>query len=392
MALNLPTTQQQVEQNLAVLETNVGQEAPIQEKALIRVLSVLFAMVQTTGYKYGVQQSKQNLALTADRDGLIDLGDEFGVPIKEAEAAQFTAELPATTGTVITTNIDYSGDSNGVRYNLDAQVVAAADIATLQLTAQTLGSAGNLLVGETLTIASQIPGILSTKATITVITNTGVDAEDTEDYRQRVLAKIRATPGGATSSDFRIWATAVAGVESAYPYSRRPDQVGGGNPGDRTVFIEADDDIDPDGIPPQSLLDEVKTELITDPVTGLARQPLGMVADTLFVLPIAVTSFFVIINGLSVSIDQEAQVKADIETELDNYFRSLDPYIEGLDPVESQNDLITDPTISAVIQDVVSAAGGTFSEVAFNIGAANLPSYQLGAGEHAKLGATPTYV
>ncbi len=395
MPIPIPTTEQQRLDNISILETNLGQSAPIDGKSLLRVLALNFSLNGTTHFKYGTQQAKENLALTASREGLIAIGKNYGIAPKAAESFQCTATLPATSGTIIPITLFFTGDSNGAQYNLDGQVTASVgDIATLQLTAQDPGSDGNLLVDEKLTISSQIAGVLSSKATITVITNTGADEEDTEAFRLRVLSKIRATPGGANSSDFREWGEAVAGVESVYPYSMRPDQPGGGNPGERTIYVESEPDIDPDGIPPSSLLTEVKAAFVIDPETGLDRQPLGMVESTIFVLPITRTTFYVVITGLDVDPSDEAQVKADIQTSLDTYFRSLSPYISGLDPIESKNNIVTDPTVSAVILDVVEAAGGTFSEVAFNVGASSLPSYELGSGEHAKLSAAGgvTYV
>ena len=109
--------------------------------------------------------------------------------------------------------------------------------------------------------------------------------------------------GGGNAADYREWAQEVAGVTRAYPYSGKPVALLlESSPPDRTVYIEADTTIDPDGIAPQALLDEVRATITTDPVTGLARQPLGLTDSTLFVESISRTEFFVGISHLFVGI------------------------------------------------------------------------------------------
>ena len=158
------------------------------------------------------------------------------------------------------------------------------------------------------------------------------------------------------------------------------------SPPDRTVYIEADTTVDPDGIAPQSLLDEVRDTITTDPITGLARQPLGLTDDTLFVESISRTEFFVQIATLSVSDDLVAKTKDEIEVAVTAYFLFIKPFVDGLDSLLDRNDKITDLTLSNVVQDVLSANGGTASGVAFDITpGGSLPEYQLSPGELSKL-------
>jgi hypothetical protein len=68
-------------------------------------------------------------------------------------------------------------------------------------------------------------------------------------------------------------------------------------PGHVTVYVEADDSIDADGIPTVALLSDTRDTITTDPVTGIDRPSLGLVDDNLFVEPIIRTAIYLEIRG-----------------------------------------------------------------------------------------------
>jgi hypothetical protein len=381
--MNIPPTIDIFEQNLARFEAQLNQTSPLNDKAFLKVVSAEEAILFTSLYKYGIFKAKQNLATTADEEGLTDLGNEYGVPRKSAVAAVLTAELPGTDPTVIPATRTFVGDSNGVRYSLDSSATTTGGIATLSLTAQDAGTTGDLIPAQdTLTIDTQVAGA-ETVATVTATQTTGADQENLEDWRTRILDVIRAPGGGGNAADYRNWSQEVAGVARAYPYAGDP--AGSGSPPERTVYVESTVAIDPDGIPPQSLLDDVRDSITTDPDTGLSRQPLGLTDDTLFVEPITRTEFFVRITGLTVDASIETAVKDEIDTQIVSYFRGLRPFVDGIDAPIERNDLITDLTVSDVVQDVLKANGGSAQSVAFDIvSGGSIPEYQLGQGETAK--------
>jgi hypothetical protein len=383
--MNIPPTIDIFEQNLARFEAQLNQTSPLNDKAFLRVVSVEEAVLFTSLYKYGIFKAKQALATTADEEGLTDLGNEYGVPRKSAVAAVLTAELPGTDPTVIPATRTFVGDSNGVRYSLDSSATTTGGIATLSLTAQDSGVIGNLNNGDTLSIDTQVAGA-TTVATVTATQTTGADQENLEDWRTRILDVIRAPGGGGNAADYRNWSQEVAGVARAYPYAGKPAALlATSSPPDRTVYVESTTAIDADGIPPQSLLDAVRVSITTDPDTGLSRQPLGLTDDTLFVEPITRTEFFVQITGLTVDSSIEAAVKTEIDTQIKAYFLGLRPFVDGVDAPIDDNSLITDLTVSNVVQDVLGANGGSAQSVAFDIvSGGSLPEYQLGQGETAK--------
>jgi uncharacterized phage protein gp47/JayE len=242
MALNIPTTADIAEQNLTKFESEISQTAPLNEKAFLRVLAAAEAMQTTSLYKYVADQMLQNLAVTATGQNLTTLGANYGVTRKPGESAVLTATLPATTGTTIPVTTPFVGDSNGVTYYPQSQVVAANNVATLTLVSIEIGVAGNLNVDETITMSTQIAGAENI-ATVTAIVNEGLDVETDEAYRIRVLDEIRTVGGGGNVVDYRRWAQETPGVIRAYPYAGRPDVVQG-SPADQELTPEISATVD----------------------------------------------------------------------------------------------------------------------------------------------------
>ncbi len=388
MPQNIPTTQQIKDQNLANYEAKLAQTSPLTDKAFLREMSAVEALMFTTLYKLAVDRAKQALAITATGNGLKNHGDQHEIIRKAAVAAVLTFTLPGTNGTIIPAGTDFMGDSNGVRYFSDSSATITGGIATITATAEIAGVAGNLNINDTLTLGTQIAGA-ENSATITVIDTTGAEQETEESWKERILFAIRATAGGNNATDYKIWAEAVAGVETAFPFSGRYFGYGGDEfPGDRTVYVEAESSIDPDGIAPGSLLNDVGDAINADPSTSLARPVLGLSSFALDVLSISRRPFYVQVTNLDVDAGIETQVKEDIETALTAYFRGLTPFVDGIDLSQERNDLITDVTISAIVQNAITDSGGSVDEVNFGTspGVFTIVSYRLDPGELAKLG------
>ena len=391
MALTIPTTQESTDNNIARLESALGQTAPSNDKSFLRVLAVVEALIATGLYKFGAERIKQCLALTATGDGLDVIGNEYNTPRKLSASTVLTATLPALTGTLIPATAGFIGAANGLRYYLDAAAEAVSGTVTLSMTAETPGVVGNLDIGATLTIVSGVAGAEQT-ATVTEITTTGADAETDTAYRPRVLFAMRATTGGSNATDHKIWAEGVAGVVRAYPFSGKPvGSVDPSYPGDRTVYVECDASIDPDGVAPTSLLDDVRAALNTDPDTGISRPTLGLTDASLYVEPINRTAVDVQITNLVAPTGMDAAVKSLVESAVALYFQTLRTYVEGVDLVQERNDQITSLTLSQVIQEVLTANGASAEQVNFSVGGTDYDIYQLAAGELTKTG-TITYV
>ena len=385
----IPTTQSLVDRNVSAFESRLGQDVPLQDKAFLRVLAVLEAIGEASAYRFSTEQIKQNLAITATGDDLERIGADIGIIRKPAEAAELRITMPATTGADLSPSIGFVGDSNGVRYYHAAFASEAGGIIEVVVTAEDEGAVGNLQVSDTMTIISQVAGVGST-ATVTVVENIGADKEDQEVYRRRVLFRQAAVAGGGDAASYKEWGEEVAGVETIYPYAGKPyGSVDPSFPGDRTLYVEATTDVDPDGIAPQALLDEVKEQVQIPDDTDRERPPLGLEDSNLYVESISRISIYVVVIDLVITADLLSRAKSDIEDALTTYFLAIAPFVEGVDAPQSRNDKITTPTVTSIVQDVLTALGGTSTGVTFSLssGGAVIDEHVLVPGVKAKLGA-----
>jgi hypothetical protein len=388
MALKIPTLQEITDQNIINFEAALNQKIPLTDQAFVRVVAFIQAASATGLYKYTTERALQNLALTATGEDLDKLGNNYGVVRKVAIAAVLDISLPAIDDTIISVTNAFIGDANGVRYLPNAQVVASGGTADLTVTAEETGVVGNLNVSDTLTIESLVAGAESI-ATVTAIDTLGTERETDDAYRERILDEIRTVGGGGNGVDYRTWAERTPGVRRAFPYAGRPPAEGTSLPGERVVYIEAESSIDPDGIAPQSLLDSAREYIDRDPITEQTQTPLGLPnidGETLWVESITRTGMYIEVRNLIVDPDLESQLKDDLEAEFDNYFRTIVPFVDGVDVEVERNDAISSITVGTVAQSIFVTYGATAASVGFGttIGVF-LTYYVLGQGEMSKL-------
>ena len=194
----------------------------------------------------------------------------------------------------------------------------------------------------------------------------------------------------AANTDLRF-GSVTAGDSSTY-FDDCTLEVVDSLPGDRTIYVEVLPAIDADGIPTQLVLDAVRTLLTTDPVTGKARMVLGTTDEKMFVEPIVRSELDVEITGLVVDSAQLVALKASLDTGVDQYFRTVSPFVTGVDSALDRSDVITGIVLSEVVQDILNAYSASAEEIAFNkVGSPATTRYQIAENETAKLG-TITYV
>lgn len=385
MSLETKTVKELFDQFLANFENLIGQESPLNDKAFLRVEAANQALITAEIIKLAQARARANLALTAFGDDLQILGVNHNVIKKQAQTAILNIELPGTNGVEIPQTAIFTGDSNGLQYFPENSVIIAGGVAALTVAAETAGVDGNLNIGETLRINAQIPGA-ETTATVTGTDTLGVNEEAEAAYQRRVLLAIRRRLGGYGFLDNKIFAEETPGVATAYPYTGRPGIVGSVTP-ERTIFIEAESTIDPDGIAPPILLDEARLYLNQNQETGGSRLNLGMTDEKLFVESISRIEFFIKITGLTTPAGQETQVQEAIDLNLSDYLFSLKMFIFGLGAEEDRNDTITDLSLSDIVQDILKINNSTATGVGFGLSPGTFrDKYPLFPGELAKLG------
>lgn len=222
MAYRIPPTQERIDANVARFEKAISQTVPESDQALARIISVMQGMSATGIQKFAAERIKQSLVISADLEGLKYIGAQEGVEYKYATAAEITAGLGGTAGTIITADNYWIGDANGVRYESEEDITLSENFTTqVPLAASDVGTVGNLSFGDTLKIGNALAGYTDT-AFVVSLDVLGVDNEETEDYRARLLNVLRSRGGGGNSADYRRWSEETPNVTHAYPYAGRP--------------------------------------------------------------------------------------------------------------------------------------------------------------------------
>lgn len=393
MTLETPTTKELSDTIIAQLEASLNQTIPLLPKAFLRVLAKTLAGVFILLYKYGGFIFLQMFVNTAsDTDTtvngliinplklwgrLIGVGDP--TPATKAELL-IDVVVTNQTGTLPSGSQLVNSD-NGVTYITIGSV--ALDAPTVQATIRAVsdqaggggaGVIGNLDTGAVVSFANPLANI-DRNATVVSQIVTGANAEASEIYRQRIIDRFQKRPQGGAYADYELWGEEAAGIINVYPYTGEPGQV--------DVFSEATPESSgsPDGIPTAAQLQAV-LDLINFDSNGLASRRNANAFVNSF--PITRTSFDVTVTAI-LGVGDLAQVQADITDAITEYFLSVEPFIPGLS-IPPRNDQITRTRVSATVEDIVTAANGTFSAATFFLTGfpGSLDLYILGEGEKAK--------
>lgn len=394
MSLDTPTTKEISDNIVSQLQASFNQTIPLLPKSFIRVLSKALAGVFIILYKYGGFIFLQMFVQTASAKDTTILGVTvnpltfwgrligIGDPVA-ATNAELTIDITVETQTgFIASGVQLLSTLNGVTYitlgstALDAATVSATVKAVSdQAGGGGAGAIGNLDNGSILSFANPLPNV-ARDAVVTGETVTGANGESTDAYRQRIIDKFQKRPQGGAYSDYVVWGSEVAGIINIYPYTSA-------NYGQVDVYVEATvaSSGSADGIPTTAQLEAVLDSINYDQNGLASRRPAGALANT---YAITRTAFTVEVNGLTV--ENEAQVEADITAGLEEYFLAREPYIIGLS-IPPRRDRITNSGVSGVVDDIVSAAGGEFSNVVLEEAATPFTERTLGEGEKAKASA-----
>lgn len=394
MSLITPTTQDINDNIIAQLQTSLNQTIPLLPKSFLRVLAKTLSGLFILLYKYGGFMWLQIFVKTAsDQDTevngviinplkfwgrLIGVGDPT-----PATSAELSIDVIVTNQTgILPSGTQLINSDNGVTYitigamSLDSDTVQTTIRAVSdQADGAGKGVIGNLEIGDIVSFANPLANINRTSIVIEQI-NTGADAEDTEVYRQRIQDRFQKPLQGGAYADYESWGEETAGIINVYPYTGSPGQV--------DVYSEAtiESSGSVDGIPTEIQLEAVLDMINLDAANLATRRNTGAFVNS---YPITRTSFDVRVDGI-VGISSLAIVKLDIEESLINYFLSNEPFIPGLS-IPPRVDQITATRISGIVEDIVTADGGTFTSATFELinGDSIIIPYILNRGEKSKL-------
>lgn len=388
-----PTTQQVADNIVAQISASIGQDVPFLPKSFIRVLAKALAGVQVYLYKYGGYVFLQQFVRYAS-DKPVTINGREVIPLrewgalvgaedpKEATQAELNVQVTVTnqTGT-LPSGSQLVNPSTGVVYLTVGAVVL--DAPTVEVAARASGdqqggdgsgTIGNVPDGTVLQFANPLPNV-SRDAEVLSTIEQGANAESTESYRQRILDRFQKPPQGGAYADYELWAEETPGIINAYPYT--------GDPGQVDVYSEATPESSgsPDGIPTTAQLEAV-LDNINFNQSGLAsRRPANAWVNS---LAITRTGFDVTVTGIT-GVSDLASVQGAVTDALTEFFLGREPFIPGLS-VLPRKDSITSTRVSAIVEDIVTAAGGTFTSAVFRLEGtgAILTTYTLGEGEKSK--------
>ena len=392
MALTTPTTQELADTIVSQIEASISQIIPLLPKAFTRVLGKVLAAVVVLVYRYAGWSHLQTFVQHASFEPtevlgktirpLVEWGRTFGVgDPNEATRAELIIDVTVTeqTGT-LPANSQLVRAETGVVYLTTEPVVL--DAATVSVTIRASGdpdgnggggTIGNLEPGDIVTFANPLPNIAS-DAVVASLIEVGAAAEEAEDYRTRVLRRAQRKPQGGAYADYQLWAEDVEGVENAYPYTSD-------DPGEVDVYVEAEPDLEPDGIADATLRAAVDEAIqFDDDDSGRAtRRPANAFVN---VLSISRLAFDVTVSNLD---PDDSATREQIEAAVDEHLRSREPFITGLSTLPRQ-DRITQGAIAGAVNEVAAAEGATVSDVALVLDDNEITAYTLAKGEKAKLG------
>lgn len=392
--INQPTVAELTNTVVSQIEAAIGQTVPLLPKSFIRVLAKVIAGAFILLYKYIGFASLQSFVSTASDQAFTVNGIEV-IPLREwgrlvgiGEPEGATQAEMNLTVTVVTPsgtlpiNTQLIGALNGVTYvtTLSVAITGATFVVPVravddQSGGDGFGAVGNLSPGDVVSFVNPLPAVSRDTVVLAALV-TGAEQEASDNYRQRVLDRFQKQPQGGAYADYEQWAEEVAGILHAYPYT--------GSPGEVDVYTEAtvESSGSPDGIPTGSQLTAVLDNINYNQAGIANRRNANAFVNS---LPITRTSFDVDVVGIAGVVDL-AQVEDDIETALKEYFLAAEPFIPGL-TVPPRRDTLTRVRLSALVEDIVSAANGTFTSAAFYITttSGSLPTYILAEGEKAKM-------
>jgi uncharacterized phage protein gp47/JayE len=218
MAFNRPTLSDLVTRIEGDLVSRLQIVSTVLRRAVVRIIARVIAGATHGLHGYLEWASRQLFVSSADADQLDRHGADIGVSRKLATYANGNVTLSGTNGTTIPASTRLQR-SDGVTYSITSGGIIAGGVATLAVKALVAGVDGNAAAAAALSMVSPIAGINSAAAVAAGGLVNGIDTENDENYRTRILQRKRNPPHGGSVADFEAWALEVAGVTRAWVFA-----------------------------------------------------------------------------------------------------------------------------------------------------------------------------
>ena len=243
MSFERPTLATLIERVQADAESRIGKKQ--MRWSVVTVLCRVIAGVAHGLYGFIQFVLRQCFSSTAEGVYLERRASEYGIYRRKASKAVGTVTFTGTATVPEGTQLE---NEQGTTYNTTADSVDG--VASIE--AAVGGKAGNSEEGMTLTLVSPISGVMST-ATASALAG-GVDVEEDESLRERLIYRQKNPPRAGTKEDFISWAKEISGVTRAWCY---PHEMGIGSVTVRFMT----DGLTENGIPDETMIARVRANI-----------------------------------------------------------------------------------------------------------------------------------
>ena len=315
--ITIKSIEEHSDQIVQDIENKTNQTTPAVPFAFNRVIADAMGAQTVVSQLHNVDQRKECFALTASEDiGLKYLAIETNTPRLIGVRAELSIIVTGREGVTIGTYAnapEFVKDS--VVYITTQGATITGGTATISIQAKSYGENGTLQAGDKLYLSSSDYQNIDSEAIVDSILVSGANEETVDSWRNRIIQeKAFPSTNSGTTSWFAKAAQRIAGITACYPYSA--DTIG-------KVELYCVAGAEVDGIPTQAQLDAVETVFEAAPYDCLWST-----------LNNKVTAFASEVEEYDVEITQSAvtlsePTKQSIISEVDKYFSSRYPYIEG---------------------------------------------------------------
>jgi uncharacterized phage protein gp47/JayE len=338
----IPSLRESVERARQAFRSNLpGSDAWIWPNN-INPTAKVFGGIEHLLFGFADYVQRQKFALTADSENLDLHGEEFGLARRPAAPAAGKVDIVTTAALVVAAGAIFRRADGAEYFATIGGSTPTPGTLTVDVVAATDGKASNAIAASPLSIESGVTGAGQDSATASVAAAGilgGVDVEDDETFRARILFRKRNPPHGGSAADYVIWASEVSGVTRVF-VERLYSGAG-------TVRVfPLMDDLYVDGIPQPSDIERVAAHLET-------VQPAGALVTVAAPLAVPVP---ISIGGLQ---PYTTDVQEAIRSELRAAFR-LNSRVAGIDSSISSMPYLASPTSfsrSWIWQAIANASG-----------------------------------
>lgn len=274
MAFTRPTLTELVDRIQQDFVSRLSLVGAVLRRSVVYVLSRVLAGAAHMLHGHLDYLSRQLFPDTQQSAYLIRFGALFGLTPTAAAFATGNVSVTGTNGSVIRVGTLLQR-ADGTEYSVTVEQTISGGIATAPVIAVTADEDSDCDEGVVLNFESPIAGVDAASTVATDGLSGGSDGETEEEFRTRILERMRNPPQGGSAADYTAWAKGVSGVTRVWPV---PLGLGAG-----TVVVRfvRDDDLSliPDAgevTAVQTYIDALKPAHATVTVVAPVASPLAL--------------------------------------------------------------------------------------------------------------------